>query len=108
MASNNGNTRLKNNTSSGQANHKTAFKRVAAGSVRVIPSDMTSTGDTAMNRQIPNHRLRHDGSIDTAYYMARGRRLRSEAAHRMVGHDIQDSPARARPRQTGLFGMLFS
>ena len=61
-----------------------------------------------MTRQIPNPRLRPDGSIDTAYYMARGRRLRSQAAHRMVGHDTQDTPARARPRHTGLFGRLFS
>jgi hypothetical protein len=29
-------------------------------------------------------RTRADGSIDTAYYMQRGRRLRSEAAHGMV------------------------
>jgi len=29
-------------------------------------------------------KLRHDGSIDTAYYMQRGRRLRSEAAHEMA------------------------
>ncbi len=28
-------------------------------------------------------RLRPDGSIDTAYYMERGRRARSEQAHRL-------------------------
>lgn len=26
-------------------------------------------------------KTRHDGSIDTAFYMARGRRMRSETAH---------------------------
>jgi hypothetical protein len=30
-------------------------------------------------------RLRPDGSIDTAYYMALGRHRRSEAAHAMAG-----------------------
>lgn len=29
-------------------------------------------------------RLRPDGSIDTAYYMARGRHARSQQAHRMA------------------------
>lgn len=32
-------------------------------------------------------RYRPDGSIDTAYYMQQGRRLRSEKAHQMLGTD---------------------
>jgi len=30
-------------------------------------------------------RLRADGSIDVDFYLARGRRMRSETAHAMVG-----------------------
>lgn len=37
---------------------------------------------------------RPDGSIDTAFYMARGRRLRSEQAHRVTA-------AATAPRQRG-------
>ncbi|RKF15167.1 hypothetical protein D6850_10010 [Roseovarius spongiae] len=33
-------------------------------------------------------RYRADGSIDTGYYMQRGRRMRSEAAHRMMGRAL--------------------
>ncbi len=40
-------------------------------------------------------RTRPDGSIDTGFYMARGRHMRSEAAHRMMGHDTS-----AEKRQT--------
>lgn len=36
-----------------------------------------------MTRKTDTIRTRADGSIDTAHYMARGRRMRSEAAHSM-------------------------
>ncbi len=36
-------------------------------------------------------RRRPDGSIDTGFYMARGRRLRSEAAHDMAGSALGQS-----------------
>jgi len=36
-------------------------------------------------------RFRRDGSIDTGYYMDRGRVRRSEAAHEMAGRTIQES-----------------
>jgi hypothetical protein len=36
-------------------------------------------------------RHRPDGSIDTGFYMARGRRLRSEAAHDMAGSAVGQS-----------------
>ena len=32
----------------------------------------------------PRIHLRKDGSIDTAYYLARGRKMRSEQAHRLL------------------------
>lgn len=41
-----------------------------------------------------NIRTRPDGSIDTAYYMARGRTLRSRQAHDMLG--ITPRPAKPR------------
>ncbi|MDU8911538.1 hypothetical protein [Aestuariicoccus sp. MJ-SS9] len=48
-------------------------------------------------------RLRPDGSIDTAYYMARGRAQRSEAAHRM----FRGSPEPEQPQTRGwLRGLL--
>lgn len=34
---------------------------------------------------IPTIRRRRDGSIDTAYYLAKGKCRRSEAAHEMAG-----------------------
>ena len=34
---------------------------------------------------------RPDGSIDNAYYMARGRRLRSEQAHAMIKGTVQQA-----------------
>ena len=36
-------------------------------------------------------RFRRDGSIDTGYYMDRGRVRRSEAAHEMAGRTNQKS-----------------
>jgi hypothetical protein len=42
-------------------------------------------------------RLRPDGSIDTAYYMALGRHRRSEAAHAMAGAAVLHPP-RSRPK----------
>ena len=42
-------------------------------------------------------RLRKDGSIDTGYYMARGRVLRSEQAHRMMGRQPGNTRPRAAP-----------
>ena len=44
-------------------------------------------------------RTREDGSIDTAHYMQRGRRMRSEQAHRMV-HAA--TPGRGAVRRGGL------
>ncbi|MBY6114719.1 hypothetical protein KUW09_09590 [Mameliella alba] len=59
-----------------------------------------------MTHQQENIRTRADGSIDTAYYMARGRRLRSEAAHAM----FQPEPKVRRPRRgiARLFGGVFA
>ncbi|BBU56850.1 hypothetical protein KU6B_31150 [Mameliella alba] len=37
-----------------------------------------------MTQQDTRIRTRPDGSIDTAYYMARGRHMRSQAAHAML------------------------
>lgn len=48
-------------------------------------------------------RLRPDGSIDTAYYMARGRRERSQQAHRMAKSCLPEK----RERRSFL-GALFS
>ncbi|WP_157772629.1 hypothetical protein [Pseudoponticoccus marisrubri] len=45
----------------------------------------------------PRIHTRPDGSIDTAFYMARGRRMRSEAAHRLMGRD-ERRPRHATPR----------
>lgn len=52
---------------------------------------MTSTTDI---------RTRPDGSIDTAYYIDRGRRLRSEQAHRMV----KGAETEKRLRRSWVFG----
>ena len=44
---------------------------------------------------------RADGSIDTAYYMARGRRMRSEAAHALFSPE-----AEARRKRRGIFRLF--
>lgn len=41
-------------------------------------------------------KTRADGSIDTAFYMARGRRMRSETAHELAGRTARRG-ARALP-----------
>jgi len=48
-----------------------------------------------MTRTMPatTPRTRPDGSIDTAYYMARGRQLRSRQAHRLAGRASARLPA---------------
>ena len=51
-------------------------------------------------------RLRPDGSIDTAFYMARGRRIRSETAHRMLGHDVQARRKRPAPKPRGFLSLF--
>jgi len=38
-------------------------------------------------------RIRPDGSIDTAYYMARGRQMRSRQAHHIAGRASAKLPA---------------
>jgi hypothetical protein len=53
---------------------------------------MTRTTETAFH-------TRPDGSIDTARYMQRGRRMRSEQAHRMMG---AATPGRGALRRGGL------
>lgn len=57
-----------------------------------------------MTRPEDTIRTRTDGSIDTAHYIARGRRLRSEAAHAM----IDPEPGAPRPRRgfARLFGQF--
>lgn len=47
-------------------------------------------------------RTRPDGSIDTGYYMARGRVLRSQAAHALI------RPEPAAPRVRRGVGRLFT
>jgi hypothetical protein len=47
-------------------------------------------------------RLRHDGSIDTGHYMARGRLARSEAAHDMLRGSADA------PRRRGWLGLLLT
>ena len=51
---------------------------------------MTRSPDTTAPSDI---RLRPDGSIDTAFYMARGRRERTKQAHRMAKSDLPDPRA---------------
>lgn len=54
--------------------------------------DMTRSNDI---------RYRADGSIDTAFYMARGRHLRSCKAHELLGSPADDTrrgPTRRTPR----------
>lgn len=50
-------------------------------------------------------RLRPDGSIDTAWYMMRGRRLRGEQAYRLMGADLDTRPRRT-PRPRNLLARL--
>lgn len=46
-------------------------------------------------------RYRPDGSIDTAFYTARGRLMRSQAAHGIAtGFLVKESGSIARPRDT--------
>jgi hypothetical protein len=45
-------------------------------------------------------RIRRDGSIDTAFYLQRGRKMRSEAAHSLA--------AGSRPRASAAGGILAS
>lgn len=48
-------------------------------------------------------RTRTDGSIDTGYYMARGRRMRSEAAHDMLRLSTRQEE---RPARRGFIARL--
>lgn len=54
-----------------------------------------------MTQQDDTIRTRPDGSIDTAYYMARGRHMRSQAAHDIF------TPEPAKPRRRRGFARLF-
>ena len=49
---------------------------------------------------------RPDGSIDTAFYMQRGRVQRSEAAHKLV-RDVCDAARVDVPAPQSLFARLF-
>ncbi|MDX1780356.1 MAG: hypothetical protein R3256_03460 [Thalassovita sp.] len=48
-----------------------------------------------MPRKDDPSRLRPDGSIDIAHYTERGRKLRSEQAHRLMGRRPAQSPRRS-------------
>ena len=50
-------------------------------------------------------RYRADGSIDTGYYLAEGRRHRSDTLHRMV-RSIMPPDGEARAGRTGYFGLF--
>ena len=51
-------------------------------------------------------RHRSDGSIDTAFYLSRGRQMRSQAAHDLMGAGAR-SAQRAAPPRRGFFSFLF-
>ncbi|GGF55806.1 hypothetical protein GCM10011319_16400 [Mameliella alba] len=61
----------------------------------------SQTRRQTMTQQDTKIRTRPDGSIDTAYYMARGRHMRSQAAHAMF------SPEPAKPHRRRGFARLF-
>ena len=46
-----------------------------------------------MSHQKQDIRLRPDGSIDTAYYMSRGRKRRSETAHTLFRRNLSPGTA---------------
>jgi len=52
-------------------------------------------------------KYRADGSIDTAYYIARGRLMRSEAVHRMIGRCTTE-PELERPTRRGFLGRILT
>lgn len=56
--------------------------------------------------QTKNIRTRPDGSIDTAFYMQRGRVHRSEAAHQLVKNICDEARADV-PRKTSWIGSFF-
>jgi hypothetical protein len=56
----------------------------------------TPTEEIDMTRSKDSLRTRPDGSIDTGFYMARGRHMRSEAAHALLRPEPKQSPRRRR------------
>ena len=56
------------------------------------------------DRQI---RTRPDGSIDTDFYIRRGRHMRSEAAHEMFAQAPRSGRTARPARMTGWFGNPF-
>ncbi len=81
-----------------QGNPKAAFKRDRPG--RGILGS-SAKGDHTMTRH-SDIRRRPDGSIDTAHYMAQGRRRRSEAARHLAG----EVPRSARRPLFGLAALI--
>lgn len=77
-----------------QDKDKTVFKQSFGIGGHMGPSQ-PQAGVTAMTRNTDMFRTRADGSIDTAFYLARGRRMRSEAAHAL----IRSEPETPRPRR---------
>ncbi|QIE44749.1 hypothetical protein G5B38_03965 [Pseudohalocynthiibacter aestuariivivens] len=58
--------------------------------------------------ETPQIKTRADGSIDTGYYMARGRHMRSEAAHRMMGRDMAESAPTKQNMRRGFFSRILA
>ncbi|MBF9032378.1 hypothetical protein HKCCE3408_18415 [Rhodobacterales bacterium HKCCE3408] len=58
-----------------------------------------------MNRSIDTLRTRRDGSIDTSFYMQRGRALRSRQAH-MMTHSTSRAVARTAVAATFVFALI--
>lgn len=51
----------------------------------------------------PNIRTRKDGSIDTGYYMAKARDLRSSKAHELLGRGSDSRNRAATSRRASFF-----
>ncbi|MEQ9258898.1 MAG: hypothetical protein RIG84_07345 [Roseovarius sp.] len=57
--------------------------------------------------EAPEIKTRPDGSIDTAHYMQRGRHMRSEQAHAMMGGLLGHRRDQRQRRRAGWVSALF-
>lgn len=73
------------NSGKSKGNLKITFKRAASKPGKLDASDQGAVPMTKSS----SIRTRRDGSIDADFYMARGRRMRSEQAHRITSQALE-------------------
>jgi hypothetical protein len=82
--------------------------RISSDHLQALHASTCQSGISQENKEMtmtrdPNIRTRKDGSIDTGYYMAKGRDLRSSKAHELLGRNTDRRHRAAPPRRASLF-----